>query len=810
LCAWALLCALLLFGALAGPYYAGLIYTSDDLGAFHIPLRLFYAQCLAAGEAFDWSPQLFCGFYLSGEGQLGAYHPLHWLLYRTLSLRAALGLEFLLSYPLMFAGGWLLLRRLVDNRAAAAFGALVFTFSGFNLLHFVHPNAIAVVAHIPWLLWLLDVRLRTEDRRTRAAADAGIALLTASQILLGYPQYVWFSLLIEAAFVAYSFFLPSPLTTYPPTPSATCWPPLFRLSLAKLLGLAIGAVQLLPTLDMLATSQRQAADAAFVNSGSLHPLNFVQLIGPYLFATRVAGQNTHELGLYAGAVPLMLVVWLLTQRAHWGDRRRWTLFALGMAAVATLLAMGSYGGLYSLQTYLPLVGKFRMPARHIVLVQLAVAILSAVALAVLIKQAREQRASTWRELGPLWRVAAASAALALVAPWLWREHVASLMLVGIGPLLMLLAAAAVSLAARQVRGAFVLLVVLSAVDLGAYGLSYAVYPQAMRLDSYLTVGPPSPTGYAERIAVDLPKSGSNAPRSGNHLIARGLRQADGYAGLEPRRRLDYSQLPALQIAGVRWLPAAAGAGVAGLVEHHDTWLEVPHPLPRVRLVNGIVASDDPARDLGTIDVGMQALVEHSAANLAPSPGTPGEGWGEGPFERDTPLTPTPLPRSTGERGLDRNSLGNAKLLEDRPGRLTVAIHTTGRQLLVVAESFHSGWQATIDGVPTAVLRVNGDFLGTIVEPGRHQVSLLFRPWSLTWGRRLSLIGLALLAAWVAVRLGAVRKTTSAGGLECASDRRAKPPASGDADCREGPREPLSCDTILIPRNLIPRAMRPTI
>jgi hypothetical protein len=200
LLAWGLLAAVLLTGVLAGPFFAGRVYTSDDLGGFHLPARAFYARQLQRGQPFDWMPQLFAGFYLSGEGQAGTYHPLHWLLYRFLPLRAALGWEYLLSYPFMLAGTYLLLRRRLRRRDAAVFGALVFTFSGFNLLHFVHPNAIAVVAHVPWLLWAIDVALTAPGRRAQAAATALIALLTGSQLLLGYPQYVWFSLLAEAAY----------------------------------------------------------------------------------------------------------------------------------------------------------------------------------------------------------------------------------------------------------------------------------------------------------------------------------------------------------------------------------------------------------------------------------------------------------------------------------------------------------------------------------------------------------------------------------------------------------------------------------
>ena len=47
-------------------------------------------------------------------------------------------------------------------------GSLAFTFSSFNLLHFVHPNAVAAVAHIPWLLAMIDI-IMVDARRWKAA-----------------------------------------------------------------------------------------------------------------------------------------------------------------------------------------------------------------------------------------------------------------------------------------------------------------------------------------------------------------------------------------------------------------------------------------------------------------------------------------------------------------------------------------------------------------------------------------------------------------------------------------------------------------
>src|SRR5262245_1538124 len=75
-----------------GPAFRGAMFTYGDLGMFHLPLRMFYADNLARGRSSLWLPTLFCGFYLQGEGQVGMYHPLHRLLYGFLPLSTAFNL----------------------------------------------------------------------------------------------------------------------------------------------------------------------------------------------------------------------------------------------------------------------------------------------------------------------------------------------------------------------------------------------------------------------------------------------------------------------------------------------------------------------------------------------------------------------------------------------------------------------------------------------------------------------------------------------------------------------------------------------
>jgi hypothetical protein len=190
--------------------------------------------------------------YLLAEGHVGVYHPFHWVLYRFFSLEWAFNIEFMLNYALTFPGAYFMLRRFELPQAASLFGAMAFTFSGFNLLHFMHPDQVAINSHIPWLILAIDVVLRTTDPRKLALAQLSIGLLTGSQLLLGHPQQVWFSALAEGLFVLWRL------------KESVSWWRLLSLGLAKLTGCMMGAVQLIPTLDALSHSIRVHPSLDFV------------------------------------------------------------------------------------------------------------------------------------------------------------------------------------------------------------------------------------------------------------------------------------------------------------------------------------------------------------------------------------------------------------------------------------------------------------------------------------------------------------------------------------------------------------------
>jgi hypothetical protein len=689
------------------PALAGRIPVYWDLGSFHLPIRSAYAGCLRSGDSFDWLPAMHNGVFITGEGEHGPYHPLHLLLYRCLPLAAAFALEVFLAFAFLFAGMVLFLRRHAGT-AGAFLGAIVCTFSANNFSHSFHVNYIAVIAHLPWLLWLQEGLFRDVGRPRWRRAGA-IALLTGSQLLLGHPQVLSYSLLAESLYVL--FMLPSAQCV---GTAVAAW------TAAKALGAAVGGAQVLATLTFLANSNRSSFDPFL---GSLPPALLLQLLVPAILVDHAPGWMLE--GAYAGAVPLLLALWygtgLVRRRPTAGPvvpervgERRLGWYALTLGAVATWLALGKYGGLYYLQTLLPVVGQFRAPARYLNLLDFALALLAGLALGRLTTHRGRPDTGRQRLLAP-WLLTAAAVAAAVAfriaypgadGPGLEKRFLS-------GAACFVAAALLLTAAVRGRSLAVCGLVLFAAWDLYHFSLCHphwglSTWKDTLTPAEYLGGAslPPGPAGRCFDISWN-----------GTHNLLRGVRIVNGYlGGIEPRKRLDYEQVEALRLSAATWyherdyLPAPPPLGLEPVGQG---WYRVPQPLPRVRLVSRTVLSSNPKADLARLHLESEALVER-------------------------PLD------------LEAGPAGSAVLVEEQPGRMQIEVEAPGKQLLVVAESHDPGWQATIDGQSIETQRVNADFLGCIVGPGRHTVVLCFAPRCLVWGRAVSLAGLAaalLMAAW---------------------------------------------------------------
>jgi hypothetical protein len=677
-------CAVL-FGALAVPLCTGKVFPFGDIAALHVPLRLLYQQALTSGSSFLWTSELGNGIYVHGEGQAGMAHPLHLGLYRLLPLGAALNLEMLASYGLAFSGMWLLLRRLGIGREPSVAGAMVFAFSGFNLLHLNHLNVVAVASHIPWLVWAADLLLRGAANRTRAAGFAGVALTLGSQLLLGFPQSVWMGLLILAWFVVYRVADGAPLRR------------VLLLAGALAAGAMIGGLQVLPTLDAVHESYRAAPSMPFRLAFSLDPLNLIQLFSPYALAQRISAPPSeasfvHEFGLYNGALSTLSVFWIALR---WSELRPRGLSAafLVLAALGLLLSLGRYGGLYPLLAHLPGVSGFRAPARHILLVHFAFAGMAALVLDDLIALSRRTAPRAAVKVWPLVipvTIGAVIMLAGLAAGYTNPSIVRSLGPPGAsaaGPIVMGATALLMALSASGRRFTLPFLMLLCAADLSAWGMRYVWTEAPVPLSAIApAAGLPPGSQAGDMVLPDVARAIDL-----NRYVMWGLRSSAAYIALLPVKSTTLNEAQRMRVAGVKWAWSPKG------------WTRVDRPMPRARLVSHwrIVSGAD-----GDVDVTRTALVDAA----------PGETSGEP---------------------------GRAELLREQPGHLLVETDALHPQLLVLTERFHPGWRIAVDGDPVPVRRVYGEYLGCVVPAGRHRVSFVFAPASARQGLWLTIAGLAV-------------------------------------------------------------------
>src|SRR5262249_52499167 len=270
-------------------------------------------------------------------------------------------------------------------------------------------------------------------------------------------------------------------------------------------------------------------------------------------------------------------------------------------------------------------------------------------------------------------------------------------------------------AARGSPYALAGIIVFAAVDQGLYGVSFLWDPFRSSPLEAVSAGqalPPEPTTY--RVQSDT-----------NFFTLSGLQLAGGYIAFRPRQFLNTLQVKRLQLAGVEWVQTRAPWGPndtpspldSSLVEDRrvtydglgnpSSWARISKPMARARLVTQSRVSVAPAQDIDSIDIASTALV------------------------------PNALP-------LEEGPVGTVSIELDKPGHIQVSATTPSRQLLLLTESWHDGWRASVDGVARDVVRVNGDFLGCVVESGQHLVEFSFQPESLRRGAWLSGLGLTLL------------------------------------------------------------------
>lgn len=349
------------------------LYQIDLIWIYH-PLRILAARQWLSGQIPLWNPYVRSGFPLLAETHAGGLYPPLLLYMLPIPAYRALTLYVALHLLLAAISTYLLARLLGISRAGAAIGGLSFGFGGFLMAQIPNLNVMLGGAWLPLIFFCLLYALHT--RRLKVAILSGIPL--ALQILAAQPQLVFYTLVLLGGYMLYrtgQMIRISGRAAIPYRRIAAEWG---LLAVMGIVGVLLSAPQWLSTWELSHLSPR-ATGLLYEKmiEYSLPPPQWLNLALPLAFGNNLATHyvglsgNFEETYIYAGILPLLLAFF------SWPVRRKPLVIFLWLAlVVAAIWAMGGYTPFYWPLQYIPGFNFFRVPARWVLIVNLALALLA--------------------------------------------------------------------------------------------------------------------------------------------------------------------------------------------------------------------------------------------------------------------------------------------------------------------------------------------------------------------------------------------------------------------------------------------------
>jgi Bacterial membrane protein YfhO len=563
--------------------FAGKVFISDNtMPGFFLPVQW-------------WSDLLYSGFPLLADPTFANAYPVRIVLSATVPLAGkahAYNLYVVSAYAIAAVGAYAYVVEITGSRLAGAIGASGFAFCGFLQAHLGHETITHTAAWLPAVVWATHRVVLREGRRE----IAWLALLVALAYLGNHPQITF---QIGVVSVLYA------LVLLPDVERRLA--ALARFGCAWLLGIALVAWHIVPSWENGSLSMRGLPPSKLTLDGALPLDQAIQLAMPWLFGgwppSAAAPIPAFGDKLYVEIVNYIpSAVLMLAAVAVVASSRRVISFWAWIALVFFVLTLGPQTILGEIRFFTPVFNLFNNPARDILTVHFAVAVLAGTGAALLarggIEHASLRRALVLGLLPTivallLYPTAVHKAANAGVTlPSIW-DNIAVRAPLGIAA-----GAAAALVLAHRFRGAVAASVLLAIIVLGcgyfgwfAPWKLYSGYAQAA------TDEPPAATALH---AMRKDKGGRLAVGDGwlgpagvspNSSMMFGLPSIAGYGPLLPRQYAHLARLTnsgwmqpdmlqdrnrAIDLLSARWIfPHAPAPAVKPTVAHDIPFNPVP-------------------------------------------------------------------------------------------------------------------------------------------------------------------------------------------------------------------------------------------
>ena len=750
-----------------------------------VPLLQFYPwQQLAvefwrSGNAPLWNPFVGNGAPLAANLQTAAFYPLN-VLYLILPVERAMGytavLHAILAGLAMYAWG----RTFGLRPLAALIGALAFQLSQFFVARF---GFLSITTTFPWTaVWLWRAEVLVQRRRMSDAL--WLALTIGLGLLAGHAQTAGAGLIVVMMYAALrqiSNFKLQTSNLKRQEASRRLRSAVGGLVTAFVLGVALASVQLLPSSELAAQSQRaNGLDYEFAATHSLYPLRLLTFLAPDLMGNPADGSfwgydNYWENAGYVGVWALLMASFALAgsvsrnRRSEVGSQNPTsdlrlptsvTWFFGATALVSLLIALGRFAPFYLILFHaLPGAALFQGPARLLSAYTLAIAALAGIGTHQLLEGDR------LRFGGRLLIVAALGVLLAGAGGSL----VIHLRAAFIHPALqfgLTLGACAACLAfrppteSRAFKWWAAALVGVVVADLLVADWRLNPTTDTMLYHSPTTAARAVSDGRAfwfsrdeEEIKFQRYFSFQRfGPEDATYWL--GVRESllpntamiehaasiNNFDSLLPGRFNDMMTL-------LNSLPQADALELAGMMNARYIVSPREWPLPIVqRNADVTIYRNDAA--LGRAWIVPQArIVSDTLAALADPTFDP----------RQVVLIESAdaLALPAGEFAAGQWSAA----LRDSPNAVTIRAASDFSGFLVLADTFYPGWQATLDGKPAKILCADHALRAVVLPPGEHTVVFQYTPLSFRVG---ALVSCLTLLAVIGVLIVASRRQRQAG------------------------------------------------
>lgn len=267
-------------------------------------------QKLQNNELPLWTNKINGGFPLLGEGQIGTLFLPNLIIYRLFNFTTAYNLSLVFSVVLISIGMYLWLRLLHFQIITSFYGGILLAFSGIVMTHLTHITLLQGLSVLPWVMLATHLLIIN-----RSIVNICIfTLFVSQQIFAGFPQAVFISLIF-----AFSYYI---------------WMNkifkinkrnLFILSyflIGLLLATLLSAAQLFSAWEFLQNSTDPKGFSLQIASYFSYPFkHLITFLDPFLlgnpkFGTYPSFMNFNgsifwENTGYIGLIPLLLIIYLL-------------------------------------------------------------------------------------------------------------------------------------------------------------------------------------------------------------------------------------------------------------------------------------------------------------------------------------------------------------------------------------------------------------------------------------------------------------------------------------------------------------------